>query len=442
MRRSRTADQSLVREINLSIILHALRDHAPLSRASLATATGLNKTTVSSLVQQLIDLRIISELGTHQTLEVGRPGMLLELNRLAGGMIGVEIGVDFIAVAATDFSGTIIWRGRQHVGREHEQHTVIPKAHALVTTAIDHCRAHALPVLGLSIGVPGLVDTDSGVLLFAPNLGWRNVPLREIFQAGCDFPVYVDNEANLAALGETCFGVPRGARNLLYVFTSIGIGGGLILDGHLSLGSTGLGGEFGHMTLEPDGYLCNCGNRGCWETLASQEALFRRVRDAVRCDRPSALELSLDSLTVSAVVDAARAGDAVALQSLEDTGRYLGIGIANLVNALNPEIIVLGGALSDASEFLLPVIEDTLAERALRWSMLELQLLTASHGPDASLIGGAAKIYEAILNNPLTTMRRTDNDDSQAKSAGSRGRAIHASLPASSGDDQEREARQ
>lgn len=401
MRRTRTGDQALVRELNLSAVLHALRQRAPLSRAALAAATGLNKTTVSSLVQQLIELGLVVELGAARTDDVGRPGILLELNPAAGGMLGVGIGVDAVSIAATDFAGVIFWHTRWHVGSRHDQADVIPLTIRLLHDGVAACHARGWPVLGAGIGVPGLVDIASGVLLFAPNLGWRDAPLRAVLETEFGFPIYVDNEANLAALGETYFGAARGVHDLLYVYADVGLGGGVVHDGHLALGATGIGSEFGHMTMDVDGLPCNCGNRGCWETLASQEALFRRVREALAGGAPSRLVPLAAALTVGAVVDAAHAGDTVALAALDETGRYLGIGIANLINALNPEMVVIGGALAEASAFLLPAIERAIAASALRWSAAATRLVVAEHGADACLIGGAARVYDAILTHPL-----------------------------------------
>lgn len=419
MRRVRTGDQALVRDINLSIVLHALRDHAPVTRASLAAITGLNKTTVSSLVQQLIDARFVSEIGAGKTEDVGRPGIMLQPNPGAGYIIGAEIGVDFISVVVTDFAAEIVWRHGERTGYRHDRETVLPRTVEIVREAINYIGAghtgdgHTgdgrADILGIGLGVPGLVDVASGTLLFGPNLRWRDVPLRRMLQAEFDFPVYVDNEANMAALGETYFGVARGARSVLYVSAGVGLGGGIVLDGRLLPGASGYVGELGHMTMVLDGLPCNCGNRGCWETVVSQAAVFRRIREAVASGQRTRLtELTgggLDALTVPLVVEAARAGDGVALRALDETGVYLGVGIANLVNALNPEAVVFGGILSLAGEFLMPVVEQVIRERALRWSAESMAVSVAAHGADACVMGGIATVYHNILSQPSGSVR-------------------------------------
>jgi glucokinase-like ROK family protein len=409
MLKTRTGDQSLVREINLSIILNALRDHSPISRAQLAAVTGLNKTTVSSLVQQLIEGRFVLDVGREKSEETGRPGRLLELNPAAGCIIGVEIGVDFISVLVTNFAVETIWRHQEHTTRQLGQEAILRGTLDLIHRAVAQTGGSCVAILGLGLGVPGLVDVTAGTLLFGPNLGWYDVPLRRMLEAEFAFPVYVDNEATMATLGESYFGVGRGATSVLYVSAGVGLGGGIVLNGHIISGADGFAGELGHMTLDRDGLSCNCGNRGCWETLVSQEALFRRIRAAVASGGTTDLLArtggDLAALTVPLVVQAAEAGDRVALAALEETALYLGVGLANLVNVLNPEIIIFGGILSLASAFILPVVLRVLRERSLRWSLRSTRVLTAAYGFDACVMGGIATVYHEILSQPFKSVR-------------------------------------
>jgi glucokinase-like ROK family protein len=404
MLKARTGDQALVREINLSIILNALREHAPTSRASLAALTGLNKTTVSSLVQQLIDAGFVLEMGTGKIEDTGRPGIFLQLNPAAGCIIGAEIGVDYISVIVTDFAVRVVHRHHETTGPTHEKQAIIERALAAISDAVEAARDHSPNILGLGLGVPGLVDVASGTLLFAPNLKWRDVPLRTILEEQFTFPVFVDNEANMAALGESYFGVARGARTVLYVSAGVGLGGGIVLDSRIMPGAAGFVGEVGHMTMDPAGIPCNCGNNGCWETLVSQSALFRRVRDSVHHGKQTTLTEKtggdLTLLTVPMIAQAAQEGDTVALKAHEETAISLGMGLANLVNALNPEIVVFGGILSVASHILMPLIEQEISRRALPWSVRAMRVLPAAHGFDACVMGGVATVYHEVLSRP------------------------------------------
>jgi glucokinase-like ROK family protein len=252
--------------------------------------------------------------------------------------------------------------------------------------------------------VPGLVDQASGTLLFAPNLRWENVPLSSKLQGIVEAPLVIENEANMAALGEHYFGAARGYNEVLYISAGVGLGGGIVHNGQVFSGVTGFGSEFGHMTMDPDGEICNCGNRGCWETQVSQRALFAYLRRCAGQGNETILtemtKGNLGALTVSMVVDAAEQGDRLALQALEVLGHNLGIGIASLVNALNPELVVFGGILSLASEYLFPAIESEIRKRALRWNRDAINIVVAKHGQEACVMGGVARVFQAVLATP------------------------------------------
>jgi glucokinase-like ROK family protein len=402
----RTGDQALIRQINLSAILQQLRDSAPISRASLAQITGLNKTTVSSLVSELIENQFVREAGLESGA-VGRRAMLLRLNPAAGCIVSGEIGVDFISAIAADFAAKVVWRDQTRIDPAMGQDAIAEQSAALLQRAVEQGLSSSRVLLGVAVGVPGLVDQATGVLLFAPNLGWRDVPVRTILQQKFDAPVFVDNEANLAALGERYFGAAQGYQEVLYISAGVGLGGGVVHDGQVCRGVIGMAGELGHMTMDPDGEQCSCGNRGCWETLVSQQALFRRVRRAIDAGRVSQLTQAvngdLDRLTVPLVADAARDGDEVAREALDAVGHSLGIGIASLVNALNPELVVFGGILSLAWQFLQPGVTEEMQRRALRWNREATQVVLAQHGFDACVMGGLALVLQDILREPRRT---------------------------------------
>ena len=301
-----TGDHELVRQMNLSAIMHHLRENPSTSRASLAAMTGLNKATVSSLVRELIERQLVHEVGLESG-GTGRPPMLLELNPEAGCIVSCEIGVDFVSVISADFAPEIRWRRQEPIDPDLGQRAIIDRALTLLHQAVDVGMDQCGVLFGLAMGVPGLVDQTTGTLLFAPNLNWKNLPVGTILREEFDAPIFVGNEANMAALGEQYFGAAQGYDEVLYISAGVGLGGGLMQGGRLVDGVTGTAGEFGHMTMDPEGELCNCGNRGCWETQVSQRALFRHVRRALDDGQSSVLEDmtdgSLDQLTVSMVTD-------------------------------------------------------------------------------------------------------------------------------------------
>ncbi|MCS7283626.1 MAG: ROK family transcriptional regulator [Anaerolineae bacterium] len=403
-----TADQVLVRKLNTSLIMECLRTSGPLSRAGLSSTTGLNRSTVSSIIHDLLEKNLVREIGFQPSARTGRPGILLELNPDGGCAIGVEIGVDFISAVLTDFVARVLWRRRIPTHPEEKQERIIQKAEEIVEEALAIGKAYGLSPLGIGLGVPGLVNIQEGTLVFAPNLRWFNVPLKQMWTQRFGIPVYVENEANAAALGEYYFGNARGVQNLIYLSAGVGLGGGIIIKGRLFRGSNGYAGEIGHMTVDPSGELCGCGKRGCWETMVGPRAIVRRVRRALENGQESsilsAVENDLDRIDINVVVQAAQDGDSLARAALEEVGVHLGIGISNLVNAFNPEMVVLGGALSLAGSLLLPVIEETVRAHALPQPREALTLATSAHGADACVMGAVALVLDEILREPMLPM--------------------------------------
>ena len=400
--RHRTGDQALVRQINLSLVFHSLRRNAPISRAGLAELTGLNKTTVSSLIQELMDRRFIHEVGLESG-STGRPARLLTMNPGGGCMVSGEIGVDFISVICTNFAPEVIWRQQMQISPDMGQQVILDHVLALLNQGIEAGKDICGNTLGIALGIPGLVDHDSGKLLFAPNLKWRDLPLRDLVTREIEgLQVFVDNEANMGALGEHYFGAAQGCDEVLYISAGVGLGGGVIHSGMLYRGAAGFGSEFGHMTMDPIGERCGCGNRGCWETQVSQRALLRYVRENVnsRGYLPEKLGSDLKGLSVPLILEAAVAGDPVCIRALEKIGRDLGVGIAALINALNPELVVIGGILSVAAEYLFPAIRAELENRALKWNYQATKVVQSQHGVDSCVLGGVASIYHAILSAP------------------------------------------
>jgi len=401
-RQFRTGDQTLVRELNRSIILNQLRTGSRLSRADLAAITGLNKTTVSSLVEELLAHDFVREIGPNASAG-GRPAVLLEINPAAGHIIGVEIGVGYLAAVLTDFRAAIEWRRLVPFAEADDQRRVMNGLVSLLRQAIQHARQKGTRLLGVGISIPGLVDVTSGSVVYAPNLDWHHVPVRNLLSE-FDVPIYVDNDANAAALGERYFGAAQQVDNFVYVVANVGLGTGIVLGGHIFQGASGYAGEAGHTTLDPDGPLCHCGNRGCWERLASQRALIERVQQAMLDGQPSLVaertNYGLNQITIEAILEAARQGDQIARHALHETGLYLGLGIANLIDIFNPSLVVFGGALGMAEEFLAPVVRQVISERAMAGPREVAQFVVSAFKSDACVIGGVALVMHDILSRP------------------------------------------
>lgn len=407
MGKRNSVDHAAMRDMNLSLILNTLHTEAPLSRVGLVNRTGLNKGTISMMVKDLIEGGLVQEIGTDaSTSDVGRPAIYLETNPDAGHIIGVEIGVDFISIVTVNFAIEIISRRHESTLKYINQQTIMNRILFLIQESYNQVEKRGSRVFGIGIGVPGLIDMARGHLLFAPNLGWEDVPIKALVEAVVDVPVFVANEANLAALGERYFGAGQHRDYMLFISSGVGLGGGIILNGRLLEGAAGFAGEVGHMTVQHDATAisCNCGNIGCWETVAGRQALFNRIENRINQGQPSwiaeATGGDMSLLSIPLIVEAAQRDDKVARDSLNETGEWLGIGIASLINVINPERVILGGPLISAEEFLLPVIRQTTQERAWSWMRQDVDIVTAEHGEDAAVMGSVAVVYQDVLNTP------------------------------------------
>lgn len=401
--RLNTADQAWVRKMNRSLILAVFRTQKTLSRAQLATQTGLNPSTVSKIIHELIQEKLIHETTLSQT-GTGRPGLMLELNPKGGCALGIEINVDYIELLLTDFSANALWRKKQDTKPGVAQDVIMNQVIELVKEASSFIQSHKLPILGVGVGVPGLVDVASGLLRVAPNLNWVDIPVRDILANYFSCPIYVENEANAAALGEYYFGAVQNVKNFIYLSSGIGLGSGIVMGGQLFRGMFGFAGEAGHMTLDPNGEICGCGRRGCWETFVGPRSVLQRVQRSLMLGAESSLvgaaKGNLKDLTIDDVVVAAQNGDKIAIYALSEVAFYLGIGIANLLNLFNVEVIVLGGALNKASPVFLSDVERVVQENTLNPVREHLKIIPSAQGSDACIMGTIALVLDDILREP------------------------------------------
>ena len=356
----RRADQRAVRKSNLSLVARRIAEAGALSRAQVAKSTGLNKTTVSSLVAELIDRGVVTESGRADGRRVGRPAQILELDDSRIAALGLEINVDSLAVCVCDLRGAV--RYRTTVERDNRVSTpalVFETLAELADAALAECAALGLTPIGAGVSLPGTVAAETGTLVHAPNLGWDEIPVEACLRAALgnpSFAIRVGNDANLAALGELESGALRGIRHALLIYGNVGIGGAVIVDGAIFPGSDGFAGEIGHIPVRPfDGERCRCGGRGCLETLAGQEAIASRVGiQGVRSESSSPALL---------VAERARAGDPEAIRVLDEVAEHVGIGIAAAVSLVNPRRVVLAGTLGTLAPWLLAGARAALEQR-------------------------------------------------------------------------------
>ena len=398
-----TADQTWVRKMNRSLILAIFRTQKTLSRARIAKMTGLNPSTVSSIIGELIEENLIRETNLIQN-GTGRPGRLLELNPSGGCALAIEINVDYIDILVADFSADILWRRKQSSTPEVGQEDIMKEVKKLANEAIAFIQERGCHVLGVGVGVPGLVDVSSGLLRIAPNLHWVDVPVKDVLADMFDCPIYVENEANVAALGEYYFGATQNVKDFIYLSAGIGLGSGIVMGGKLFRGMFGYAGEAGHMTLDVNGEQCGCGKRGCWETFVGPRAIAQRVQRSLANGAESILNGKSDGsskvISMDDVINAARAGDQIAVDALNEAAFYLGVGIANLVNLFDVEVIVLGGSLNKASDLILDQVEKVTLQNTLSPGRERLKIIPSAHGADACIMGAIALVLDDLLRDP------------------------------------------
>jgi predicted NBD/HSP70 family sugar kinase len=397
------ADFTDVRATNLSVVLRFVRANAPCSRADIAASTGLNKATVSSLIAELIDRRLVRETGLTEH-RIGRPATMLVPDGAAYAAIGLEVNTDHLAVVAIDLAGVrlLSWR-RAFAGRRTPAAKAVAAVAALARRAVAKVIADDREVLGLTVGIAGMVDSG-GVVRLAPNLGWRDLPLRESLVRALDgpaYPVVVENDANLAVRAEHRYGPYAGVANLVYVNGHAGVGAGIITDGRLLRGGLGYSGELGHVQVTTGGPPCGCGRTGCLEMAAGIGALVRSLTG----QEPEDLEPEVDD-----VLRRARAQDPAVVEALRTAGRHLGYGVSILANVVNPEVVVLGGYFVPLAPWLLPAAEERLRECTAAPDAGGCRLAASALGHGAAATGGAASILDTVDSGALPVPHRGRNE--------------------------------
>ncbi|KHO61402.1 MULTISPECIES: ROK family transcriptional regulator [Thermoanaerobacter] len=396
-----TADQLLVKQINKSIVLNTIRKKGNISRAEIAGITGLNKSTVSFLVDELINEGFVKEEGPGES-KGGRKPIILSINNKAGCIIGIDLDVNYILIVLTDLMANVIWEKKIDVKIGETQQTIIERLIELIDEAISNAPETIRGILGIGIGVPGIVDYKKGSILLAPNLKWENVPLKQIIEDKFKIKVHIDNEANVGAIGEKWFGVGAKYNNLVYVSAGIGIGTGIIINGELYRGTVGLAGEMGHMTIDIYDHQCRCGNTGCWENYASEKALLEYINTQLLMGKSDEYINKNNFYTLSAIdiIDYARKGNKMALEALKEIGRKLGVGVVNIINTFNPELIIIGNTLSLADDLILNEVLKEVEEKSLVYRYYKVKIKTSKLQFHAGAIGAVSLVISELFAYP------------------------------------------
>jgi glucokinase len=313
-------------------------------------------------------------------------------------VLTVDAGGTKVLMAVVQPDGEILSRRYYLTEAERGVRAVINKLSSDINKSIDAARSEGTEPIGIGIGIAGVLDVDKGLVTSSPNLpGWRNIPIRDTIAARSDLPTYIINDASAAALGEYRFGAGKGCDSMLYMTVSTGIGGGIIANGELYTGVDGCAGEFGHMTIVPDGPQCHCGNFGCLEALASGWAIAKeaitRIRNGENSYITEVVGGRIEDITAEAIAAAARKNDQLACEIVDKAASYLGIGLANLVNIFNPELIVIGGGLSKMGDMLLRPARRIIKERAFKLPAKTVHVVRAHLGGNAGIVGVAEYVF-------------------------------------------------
>jgi predicted NBD/HSP70 family sugar kinase len=399
------------REKKLRHILHLIHSGFNVSRLDLARMAGVSPASITAIAQRLIKAGLVVE-AEGGSSALGRKPVPLEIRADAAHLIGLDIGTFYMRVAITDINGIILFTDQTESDLPAGRDRVLEMAVRFVRKAISDSGLPKHTIKGIGIAHSSIIDTRSGIILFFPRPGhmaeWKNFPLQSLFEKEFGVPCLLEDSVRASATAEQRFGLGKGQKDFLYIDVGMGVGAALFFDGKLYRGPGGKSGEFGHFTSDENGPLCSCGNNGCLETMASCAAIIRAARAAMECGVDSKiLDLAggnLDSVSIEAIARAAALNDSLAFRVLQVAGSHLAIGLADLINLLNPSLIIFGGALFRAvPELLSDPIWRIIKQRSIELSANDVKLQVSPLGSDATALGAARLIAERILDGILVS---------------------------------------
>ncbi|MEH3032552.1 MAG: ROK family protein [Aeromicrobium erythreum] len=384
-------NQEAVRRHNLATMLRAVHQSGHTSRARLTGSMALNRSTIGGLATELEELGLVRHTDPVATTGAGRPSAGIEVVSDGPFAVAIDVGVDRVVVGRVGLGGRVLRREQHPLPADPDPRAVGDVVADLVARVGEPTTS--APLVGLGISVPGVVQRSSGVVQFAPNLGWHDVPFVQVVEdrIHSGVPIDLGNDADLGARAEHLRGSGLGVDHLVYVSGDVGVGAGVITGGAPLAGAAGYAGEVGHMSYDPEGLPCHCGNRGCWETEIGAHAIARAI---------GAPEDSVASL--GAVLDGYD-GD---LDALRDIARHVGRGLATVVNMLNPQVVVLGGYLASLHALVGPDIVRATHDTAMQGPGRMVRLTTPALGGDAVLLGAAELAFEPLLEDPVGILHR------------------------------------
>jgi glucokinase-like ROK family protein len=371
-----------------------------ISRVELSRQIGLSRAAMTQIVNDLLESGAIRETEATNS-KGGRPAILLEIDPEGGHVVGIDMGVTHINLVITDFSGRVSDEVEIPINIKDSPSICLDQVDKLLRETLAKNKLQLSDIDAIGIGAPGPVDTNAGMVIAPPIMpGWDRFPILETLRKKWGCPITLANDAELGALGEWAYGAARNEKNIAYIKVGSGIGAGLLLDGQIYHGTSGAAGEIGHLTMIENGPICNCGNAGCLETLSSGMAIARQAQEAVRKGKRTLLsEIDpIESITSREVSAIARRGDLIAQQIIVQSGRYLGIAIAGIVNLFNPTMIVFGGGVAQIGDLFLQPIRDEVQKRSLPAAVRALRIQTAVLRRRSSSMGAVVLALSIALH--------------------------------------------
>lgn len=385
-----------IRTANDSLVLNTIRQRGPISRVDIAKLTNLTAPTVTNISGKLIDWGFVVEYKMGKS-SGGRRPILLKINPHIFNVIVIHL-------SSNKLRGFLISADLQVLKEKFYSVERLPQDQilGLISSTIADLKVGAQgKIPGIGIVIHGLVNSKEGISIFAPNLGWRNVPIKYILEEKFKIPTFVENDVRAMAIGEFYYGTARNVENMVFLKVGYGIGSDIFMDGRLYRGPGDSAGEIGHTTIDASGPKCSCGNFGCLEAMASENALVKLVTNSLKEGKPSVIhnliENELDKLSPEIIYEAALKGDDLAKKSLRYIAKYLGIGVANMVNIFNPELIIIGGGLAQAKPFIEDTINNTVKKRALDSSFNMCKIEFSVMGEIATIKGAADIVLKSLL---------------------------------------------
>ncbi|MCI4444465.1 MAG: ROK family transcriptional regulator [Candidatus Aminicenantes bacterium] len=397
-----TANAKYILKLNSRKILKLIRDNPSISRAEISRRTGLSAPTVSRIVDDLIEDGLVEEIGVGSS-SCGRRPNLLKFCPDNNFIIGIDLGTTNIYGVLANLEAEILAEEKIPTQVEIGFNGVMDRTMAVIEKLRAQLGRKKEHLNGIGMAVAGLINKKRNIVEFSPNFHWHDADILGYLGQKLDVPVCFDNVTRVMALGELFYGVGRKYKNFICVNVGYGIGAGIIVNGQPMLGTHGMSGEFGHITLEKDSKIqCYCGNFGCLEALSSGSGLARAARLELENGAKSILldmcRGDLDKLTAEMVAQAAKKGDVLAWNVFHKAAEYLGLGISALINLFNPEAIVIGGGVTQAGDILFDTIRGTVKARALSRICRDVEILPATFGAKAAVMGAVSLIMQKVLN--------------------------------------------